>query len=147
LALQDNPGEIKPEAIERLHAMVLEKLTDRGVFARWFGQYSSTRKYPEIDWSPDDEVDADQIEGFLSRGLILQRNPASRFSFMEKDRDSLVLFCDGEMFDCSGDAAALGRQIGGAGAISIAANYPKSDQLLALVTALYNQGSLSFEPE
>ena len=147
LALQGNPGEIKSEAIERLHAMVLEKIADREAFAGWFGQYNSTRKYSEIDWSPDDEVDADQIEGFLSRGLILQRNPASRFSYIDKGEDTLVFFCDGEMFNCSGDAAVLARQIGGAGAISIVARARKSDQLLSLVAALYNQGSLSFEPE
>lgn len=147
LALQGNPGEIKSEAIEQLHAMVLEKISDREAFARWFGQYSSTRKYPEIDWSPDDAVDVVQIEGFLSRGLILHRNPASRFSYIDKGEDTLVLFCDGEMFNCSGDAAVLARQIGGAGAITIAARARKSDQLLSLVAALYNQGSLSFEPE
>ena len=39
LALQDDPGVIAPEAIDRLHGMVIEKLGDRVAFARWFEGY------------------------------------------------------------------------------------------------------------
>src|SRR3546814_15021788 len=51
LRAQDNPGEISAPALARLHAMVTETLRDRAAFARWFGQYSSTPKYPELDRS------------------------------------------------------------------------------------------------
>ena len=47
LARQANPGEIAPAAIDRLHALVTEALADRAAFARWFGQYSSSPKYPD----------------------------------------------------------------------------------------------------
>ena len=40
LATQSNPGEIPATAIDRLHAMVTEKLADRNDFAKWFGEYS-----------------------------------------------------------------------------------------------------------
>ena len=55
LPTQANPGEISPEALAALHAMITEKLADREAFARWFGGYNSTPKYPEIDWAPEEQ--------------------------------------------------------------------------------------------
>jgi 50S ribosomal protein L16 3-hydroxylase len=49
------PEEITAAAIDRLHAMVLDKLGDRAAFARWFGEYVTTPKYGEPeDYDADD---------------------------------------------------------------------------------------------
>ena len=40
LRLQDDPSDIPPEAIDRLHAMVTDKLGDRDAFGRWFEAHS-----------------------------------------------------------------------------------------------------------
>jgi 50S ribosomal protein L16 3-hydroxylase len=42
---QAQPGEITGSAIDRLHAMVLDALSDGDAFARWFGAYNSQSKY------------------------------------------------------------------------------------------------------
>jgi len=72
---QGNSGQISTEAIDRLHAMVLEKLADREAFANWFGKYNSTRKYPDIDWRPEEEIEPEQLRALLESGMPLIRNP------------------------------------------------------------------------
>ena len=52
LSLQHNPGEIAPDALAKLYAMVSGAAQDKSAFARWFGEFSSASKYPEIDWRP-----------------------------------------------------------------------------------------------
>ena len=44
LAVQDDPTVIADAALDRMHAMVLDKLGDRDAFARWFGEYVAGRK-------------------------------------------------------------------------------------------------------
>ena len=82
LTAQLNPGEISAEALARLHAMVTAKLGDRAAFARWFGEYTTTRKYPEVDWAPEEPIGTEELREILASGAALLRNPASRFSFV-----------------------------------------------------------------
>ena len=147
LPAQDNPGEISGAALESLHAMLLGRLSDHAAFARWFGKYSSTPKYPEIDWRPEEPVTADQLRGALATGAPLQRNPASRYSFIQQEGGSVLLFVDGECFECSGHAAELAKHLCGAPSVEVAADLIASDPAMDLVAALYNQGSLAFEAE
>ena len=107
LAAQSNPGEISADAVAALHAMITQRLGDRDAFARWYGIYNSTPKYPEIDWSPGMPVDAAELQSRLSDGDALCRNPASRFSFIRRGADGVLLFVDGQCFECSGETAAF----------------------------------------
>ncbi len=67
LARQVNPGEISASALDRLHAMVAEA-GNRSEFAQWFGEYSSTPKYPETDWRPEEPVGIERCPGHAGRG-------------------------------------------------------------------------------
>jgi 50S ribosomal protein L16 3-hydroxylase len=142
LAAQSNPGEISPAAIARLHGMVTEKLLDRAAFARWFGQYSSTPRYPDLDWRPEEPIEAAELRERLATGTPLARNPASRFSFIRTGGDEVSLFVDGECFDCTGETAGFAEQLCAQNAIS--ADRPEAVELIA---TLINQGSIAFEPE
>ena len=146
LAAQANPGEIGSDAIAQLQAMMLASLQDRDAFVRWFGQFNSTRKYPDIDWRPEEPVEVDQLRACLASGMPLQRNPASRFSFVRQNAGALLLFVDGECFECSGDTATLAEAICAESEITIAGHLQASDAAMALIAALYNQGSVAFEP-
>ncbi|MET0240538.1 MAG: cupin domain-containing protein [Sphingobium sp.] len=144
LAPQDNPGEIAAPALDRLHAMIADALLDRDAFARWFGQYSSAPKYAEADWRPEEPLTVAEIRALISDGAPLLRNPASRLSFVRKD-GGLLLFADGQSFDCTGEEATLAEHLCARGEIEIAADL--SDAALSLLAALLNQGGIAFDVE
>lgn len=144
LAVQANPGEIGADALARLRAMMIEALGDTKRFARWFGAYSSTRKYPDVDWRPEEPLSLDDIRDAIAQGMELQRNPASRFAFVRQGGGALVLFVDGEAFECGADSAALAEMICANDSLTVEV---MSDAACELLLALCNMGSLAFVDE
>ncbi len=140
LRIQANPGEISADALAALHKMVTEKLADRDAFARWFGGYNTTPKYPEVDWSPEEWASVDDVRELLAGGAKLTRNPASRFSFIRQG-GGVLLFVDGECFECSGNGTAFAEALCAEDELSVGAGDAE------LVTQLINQGSVAFEDE
>jgi 50S ribosomal protein L16 3-hydroxylase len=147
VAVQNNPGEISGSAIAALHAMVTETMGDRDAFVRWFGQYNSARKYPEIDYRPDVPVSVGQVRALIAGAVPLTRNPASRFSFVRQGADALLLFVDGQCFECAGETIALAEQICADHGAPIDPALGKSEAATTLVAALINQGSVTFDEE
>lgn len=147
LAEQANPGEITPAAIERLHAMVTERLLDREAFAAWFGRSSTTPKNAEIDWRPEQPVTAEEVRELVAEGAVLLRNPASRFSFIRHGAASLSLFVNGERVLCTGPAAELAERLCAERRMRLDPEAIASPPALGLLVELLNQGSLAFDPE
>jgi 50S ribosomal protein L16 3-hydroxylase len=145
LAAQTNPAEITADALARLHAMVLEKLADPAAFARWFGSYNSTPKYPDIDWAPEAAVSPDELRTRLAAGEPLHRNPASRFSFVRQG-DGVLLFVDGEAFECAGAMDTFAEMLCAEERILIAPPQIESETTMTLLVQLYDQGALGFNP-
>jgi len=145
LRRQANPGEIAPAAIDRLHALVTEKLGDRAAFARWFGEYASTPKYPEIDWSPETAIGVDDLDAYLAHGVALIRNPASRFSFIAQGAGAVLLFVDGESWLCEGATATLAVDLCADLRLTFDADRVAPGALRALLLDLINAGSLGFD--
>ena len=143
LQAQANPGEIADAAIARLHAMITETMGDRAAFARWFGQYSSTRKYPDMDWRPEESISVDELREFLRDGFPLARNPASRFAFI-RQQPALQLFVDGRCHECADETAGLAELLCARDRIKIDPDLLKSDAAVTLLADLFNQGSLTF---
>ncbi|AMK20075.1 MULTISPECIES: cupin domain-containing protein [Sphingobium] len=146
LPIQANPGEITAPALDRLHAMVMEALSDRGAFARWFGMHNSLPKYAEADWRPEDPVDQEEVQSLLAQGIPLKRNPASRFSFIRQGA-GVLLFVDGHCFECAEETAGLAEQLGAAAILKVDPALGASHKATALIKALIDQGSLAFEEE
>ncbi|MEH6790581.1 ribosomal protein uL16 3-hydroxylase [Parasphingorhabdus sp.] len=144
LSFQSNPGEISATAIGQLHAMVTEQLADRETFARWFGQYSSTPRYPETDWRPEDLIANEELVRLLGAGHALLRNPASRFSFIRKGKQELLLFVDGKAFDCSNETTDLAEALCAHTDLDIRPAWLEAEHVVTLLTELYNLGNLSF---
>lgn len=145
LQAQANPGEISAAAVADLHAMVTEKLDDLPAFARWFGKYSSTRKYPEIDWQPEQPIEGAQLRELLALGTPLVRNPASRFAFIREAPGTVLLFVDGDCFECSGEAEVLAETLCAQDWIVVDQAVLGLDAAIELIAGLVNQGSLGFE--
>nr|WP_295659687.1 cupin domain-containing protein [Polymorphobacter sp.] len=143
LAEQANPGEIAPDAIARLHAMVTETLGDRAAFARWFGGYTSAPKN-DVDWSPDALIEPEALREAFAGGAALRRNPASRFAFI-REGDGVVLFVDGQSFACDGEFAALAERLASTDRLVLDAAAMNSDATIKLIRALVEQGSFGFD--
>jgi 50S ribosomal protein L16 3-hydroxylase len=144
LPLQFNPGEITPEALARLHALVVEAVADRAAFARWFGAYTSLPKYADADWRPEVPIGLPAVQARVADGREVSLNPASRFAFIRQGEQSVCLFVDGQSFDCAGDTAALAEQICAGGTLIVDPGLAASVPALSLLAALVDQGSLAF---
>ncbi|HQS95328.1 MAG TPA: cupin domain-containing protein, partial [Novosphingobium sp.] len=142
LTLQSNPGEISGQAIDDLHAMVTEKLLDRAAFARWFGEYNSTPKNAEIDWSPEESITAADLRALVSAPVPLVRNPASRFSFVREGAGSVMLFVDGQSHACSGESALFAERLCALDDMMIAPSDLGAEATVAVIVALFNMGSI-----
>jgi 50S ribosomal protein L16 3-hydroxylase len=147
LPAQDNPGEISPAAIARLHALVTERLDDQAAFARWFGGYNTTPKYPDMDWQPEVPIRLEDVRADIAEALPLIRNPASRFSFIRQGADAVLLFVDGECFECAGEAAALAEQLCAGDRFVVDRAVMAAEPAAELLATLCNQGSIAFEAE
>ena len=147
LRAQANPGEITPEALAALHAMVTEKLGDKVAFARWFGEYNSAPKNPDADWRPEKPIGIATLRELIAGGATLCRNPASRFSFVRQGTDRVLLFVDGECLECAGDAAAVAEKLCSRDHVALAAGVAQSDMGTELIVRLFNQGSVAFVTE
>lgn len=145
LHVQDNPGEISPQAIAGLHSLITETMGDEDAFARWFGKYSSTPKYSYMDWRPEEPIESAQVRVSLASGAPLCRNPASRFMFVRRKGGSILLFVDGQCFEPDSQAAKLSETLCAHDRVCVDPLLEQSEGSVELITQLVNQGSLAFE--
>lgn len=145
LAQQSNPGEIDAGAIAALQAMIAETLHDTARFTRWFGQFNTAPKNPEIDWKPEEDAEPADVAEQLAHGTPIVRNPASRFAFVRESEDAVMLFVDGAAYACTGDAAAFAMAVCAGPQLVVAPG--RAPETLDLITALYNAGSIAFDIE
>lgn len=149
LKAQANAGEILPEALERLQQMMLESLSDPAHFARWFGTFNSTPKYPDMDWRPEVAIAPEEVRAAISAQVPLSRNPASRLAFIANatDTDALMLFADGVCFDCGGETAALAKDLCAHDSVVLDVALAAKPAAIDLLTQLCNQGCIAFDSE
>ncbi|MDX3909845.1 MAG: cupin domain-containing protein [Sphingobium sp.] len=143
LQIQHNPGEISPQALARLHAMVSEKMLDGRAFAQWFGHYNSTPKYADMDWQPEEAIQIDELRALAADDVALRRNPASRFSFIRQGTHAIWFFVDGNCFECRDETAMFAERLCTQEPLNVNAALSKSDAAMDMITKLLNQGSLA----
>ena len=127
---QDNSGEISDKAIDRLHKMMLSKISNKAGFTRWLGQYLSAPKYGEPH--PSDLMDHD-----MQNGDAIIRNPASRFVYID---DGQSLYVDGIYYDCTGETANFAKALCSYEALIY--QYNMSDDIKLLIQKLYTQNAI-----
>lgn len=145
LRIQKNPGEISPDALAQMHAMVTEKMANGDSFARWFGEYSTARKYSDEEYEAEEPIESEELRSRLADGAPLLRNPASRFTFIQAGENSLLLFVDGECFECAGELAVFAQQLCAQNSLTIGAELIGSDAGMELIAKLFNQGSVGID--
>ncbi len=147
LAVQSNPGEITAAALAELQRLALDKLCDPEGFARWFGQYNTAPKYPEIDWALPHPLTLDEVLAMAAAGIPIARNPASRFAFTRAETGEILLFVDGQCFDCPGTAARFAQDLCAMDNPCLPQELAENGDCAALLLALCNQGSVAFDDE
>ena len=91
-------GEIRPSLLDGSYRQLLEKFSEKDKFVAWFGCYVSQPKYPELIEPVEEEFTAVGLTSLRRAGVILRKNPSSRFAFIESVREaSVLLFVDGAM--------------------------------------------------
>lgn len=137
-----HPGEISTEALARLHAMVTGALADQDAFAAWFGAYITAPKDERIDWAPEEQIEAADLIGGEAGPIGLERNPASRFSFIRQGNETVMLFVDGQARRCSGASARVAEHICNA-QIAIEPAMLADLDVASLIVELVNRGCLA----
>lgn len=140
LVAADNPGEITSSELAQLQAMIADKLMDRRSFGRWFGQYSTSPKNVDIDWTPEIPIEADDLLALGPASLV--RNPASRLSFVREDDQSVMLFVDGAAHGCAGAVALFAQRCCASATIAITPQDLQSPATVDLIVRFINQGVL-----
>ncbi|HEA52442.1 cupin domain-containing protein [Marinobacter antarcticus] len=146
LQVQDNPGTIAPGVIDRLQAVLAEKLEDKRSLALWFGQYATTPKSLDVVVPAAEPISNDEFATAARSGGQLRWNEGSRFAYHEEG-DETALFADGEPFLLKGDARPLAPLLCAGARIDMSAlaGFTDDPALLGLLTTLHNQGSVYFE--
>jgi 50S ribosomal protein L16 3-hydroxylase len=146
LEVQDNPGLIQPQVIDKLDHILREKLSDRRSLSLWFGQYATAPKSVETIVPPEQSASADEFISTLQAGDQLRWNEGSRFAYHEFDNET-ALFVDGEQYLLKGDARPFGPLLCASVNIdmTLLAKFAEDEALLGLLCVLYNQGSVYFE--
>ncbi|MFL1453476.1 JmjC domain-containing protein [Marinobacter sp. GN3S48] len=146
LRVQDNPGTIAPEVIDRLEGVIREKLSDRRQLSLWFGQYATVPKSMDIVVPSDEPIAPEVFRDLILDGAQLRWNEGSRFAYHELG-DETALFVDGEQYLLRGDARPLAPLLCAGARIDMEALTPlaEDDAICGLLSNLYNQGSVYFE--
>jgi len=146
LKIQDNPGSIQPEVIDRLDRILREKLGDRRQLSLWFGQYATSPKSMDIIVPVEEQATPEDITRTIDDGGQLRWNEGSRFAYHELDGET-ALFVDGEQYLLKGDARPLAPLLCAGSRIDMTqlADFARDQALLGLLCTLYNQGSVYFE--
>ncbi len=144
--LPDNPGAIGTDVLDRLDALIRERISDRHQLALWFGQFSTSAKNSDIVIPAEPPATTDDLLSALGDGGLLRWNEGSRFAFTELEEQT-ALFVDGERYLLNGDARALAPVLCGSSRPDQEALGPlcQDPALAELMTVLYNQGSVYFE--
>ncbi|PXX90861.1 transcription factor [Marinobacter vulgaris] len=146
LKVQDNPGTIAPDVIDRLDRVIREKLTDKRQLALWFGQYATVPKSLDIVVPTEEPVTPESLSDLMIAGNPLRWNEGSRFAYYDLG-DETALFVDGEQFLLRGDARPLAPLLCAGARPDMAAltEFVGDEAICGLLSNLVNQGSLYFE--
>ncbi|MBN7769423.1 cupin domain-containing protein [Marinobacter daepoensis] len=146
LQVQENPGTIGPDVIDRLDTVIREQLGDRRNLALWFGQFATAPKSMDIVVPADEPAEPDDLAEAIRCGEQLRWNEGSRFAYHDLN-DETALFVDGEQYLLKGDARPLAPLLCAASRLDMTAlaEFSDDEALLGLLTNLYNQGSIYFE--
>lgn len=146
-AIPDHPAEIRPATLDRAFASILDSVSNRDAFNRWFGCQVTQPRYPEHVTGPDQDYSLAALQASLDRGATLLRHPASRFAKMTPGNNVQLCFVDGACFELSDDEGDFVAKLTDQSFDDLNTLFlqQQSGAACDLVLKLVNQGSLTLE--
>ena len=145
LQSKNNSGEITPDAIKNITALIKNIPTDDADIKKWFGQFitSTHHNLSGIPLKPTESTDY-----FLQRiqqGETLYRNIASRFAYIE-NTNSTDIYIDSTTITLTDDIALLAKTICNHRQLTAneLSNYLENPDCLNLLAAWHEIGLLEF---
>ncbi|MDP1930100.1 MAG: cupin domain-containing protein, partial [Gammaproteobacteria bacterium] len=141
--IPQRPGEIDPQISTQLVELLQKHLLDNDKLTRWFGRYMTSPKYAELVTPTEEALCSNQLRQHLCSGMLLIRNPASRFAFAD-NQTGAELYVDGTTIPCPPELTDLLPTLCDTHAADPdwQALLNADEESAILVTRLYNQGSL-----
>jgi len=138
---QPNPGQITPEALNKVHQILRWYVEDKDRVAEWFGRSMTMLKYQE----EEPVLDAHSLDGIqkhVAAGGGFLRNEGSRFAYQEHGTE-IWLFVDGRHYRCLERQRNLIETLCAIREVD-ADQFSESDEDRSLLLDLLNHGSLYF---
>ena len=141
LPLQDNPGEISPDAINKVHSILQSYIDNPELLSDWFGRYMTEPKYPDLAGMNSCDTQVEEVMEALQSEVTIYRNEGSRFAY-HGESDGVSLFVDGQCHLCDPEQNALAKALC---LDTVHDNIPATSANAELINALLRQGALYVE--
>ncbi len=139
LKRQPHPGQITPDALQKVHQILRQYVEDKDRVAEWFGRSMTTLKYQEENPTLD-AYSLEDVRKHVAEGGVLIRNEGTRFAFQEHGNETW-LFVDGRFYQCPETQVDLIKTL--CSIREVCCDYfSESDEDLSLLLDLLNHGSL-----
>lgn len=144
LSPTDHPGAIRPEACERVRAILRRLVQEEDAIDRWFGRYVTEPARGRIALPPEEPFTADELAEALRAGAALRHGPASRLAYITHDDGTAHLFIDGEARRLPPNLADAGPLLADRTTVDAEALRPHLDDadFVQLIGDLVNEGVL-----
>jgi 50S ribosomal protein L16 3-hydroxylase len=139
-----NPGEIGPEALEKVRAMAREAMRDAEIDA-WFGRYITESRRGHYAEPLDEPFDPRELAESIRQGAVLEHEPAARLAFIAHGDGTATLFVAGESYHLDADLAYAAPLLCRETVVSgeVLTGHLEDRDFLMLVADLVNEGYLA----
>ena len=146
LNLQQHPGEISSEALQKVHEIIRSATSNKNsAIDSWFGRFITEPKSGEPVTEPEQTLTPKQFLSLFKEHGTLERSEYARFAFISQDGGS-ILFVDGQDYPLSNKltfAAPLLCDQRQYSYTTLADRLAQSD-FSSLLTEFYNAGYVIF---
>lgn len=139
LPVNPRPGEISPQAIEQLYALISRPLDAPRQLNSFLASFLTRYRLAQQPAPPAPALSASDVAAALAGSARLQRNPWTRLAWIEQDGKAL-LSAAGDEYACSIATAMLLCAI----PCEVSGDLPMDDARLRIVRQLINDGHLFF---
>ena len=95
LSLQAHPGQILPDVLKKIRAIIKDTVKDDKMIDSWFGSFITESRRGYTPMPLDEPTNASQIAKQLTTGDTLKRSPGVSYAFTQENNGDALLFAGG----------------------------------------------------